>query len=481
MTRFPDGQPHPADPILQPDDSRFAFPCSQRVPFSGQTSGISCKIFPTPYRTDRIVEQAAGDLQVTSGRFPGRIPAVGPLRPILEAALAATKAPMHLRLTQVLNAWFERNPDGKSFGLRVVYQGLPADKAPLDKFLASHPRPTYAPDFGASITAEGLHLSELTIRDAVGSEEFLTGKAPSYGLIPTEEVLDPGFPLRLYGMLMALRVTPRSFTLDVSCLPNLSDELKAAISRLNRWFRRRCTGSALAYRKIQSLGDENRQSRDRLAQTGLFDGRRLVTLMSQPQVECPHCGVQTSLKADPRTGAPSRSQQRCELCARPLLTGRLLADRARTRGVHGWQENISGPRVMVASHVLPRETKSDATSAGGATEDRKVTTGMSTLKDTPKRSPNKADRSEGTQTLSATRPIRGKQVVRTASKSGRPSPGYRAPLQGHVSAVDPAMHTTRGSIRCRAKRVTPLDTVRLAEQQRRYIEQLGIGHTFVEM
>jgi hypothetical protein len=381
------------------------------------TSGQECRIFPTPWSANRKAERVAGKLPVGTKR----ITADGPLLPVLEAAIASHRAPVRIIKEQVINAWFERNPDGVTFGLRVVFQGQPVEKASLDQFLASHPRPTYAPDLGLAATEEGLVVSSMSIRDAKGSEQFRTGKRPSYGLIPWKETQHIG------ALLESER--PRTVTLDDSFAPNLSDEKRLAIRQLHRSLRRRCTGGAVAYRKTSSVGEESRATRDSCKAFGLATGWQLRRLMTEPHLECPHCGAWTPLKADPKTGAPLGSLVRCALCHRTLSVAQLLADRARTRGFHGWLEDLSGPRVVVASPVHPQVAKHNAGSACAANEDLTVITrGTSTKADAPVRSPHKAE-------VPSTRPLRAQSVTQTTAESGSTPGGI------------PVSHTTRGLVR----------------------------------
>ena len=404
MTRSRHRQPESADACLSPEGNGFARPASVRTPFTGTSSGQECRIFPTPWSANRKVQRAADRLPAGTRR----IPASGSLRPVLEAALASHRAPAQVLLAQVSNAWFERNPDGVSFGLRVVYQGVPVELAPPELFEASHPRPSYAPDLGLAATEEGLVVSAMTIRDAKGSEQFRTGKRPTYGLIPWDQAQHIG------ELLESLPVAPRSVTLDTSLIPNLSDELRQATRQLHRSLRRRCTGGAVAYRKTSSVGEENRTTRDRCKATGLATGWQLRRLMTEVGLECPHCGALALLKADPKTGAPLRSRERCGLCRRDLSVGRLLADRARTRGIHSWLENLSGPSVAVAGPVHPPVAKSYAGSACAATSGRKALRGASAKECALVRSPHKAE-------VPSTRPSGAKSVTPTTAKFGSPS------------------------------------------------------------
>jgi hypothetical protein len=332
---------------------------------------------------------------------------------------------------QVLQAWFERNPDGVTFGLRVVFQGQPVEKASVDSFLASHPRPSYAPDLGVAATEEGLVVSSMSIRDSKDSEQFRTGKAPSYGLIPWKETQHIGELLE--------SVRPRTVTFDDSLAPNLSDEKRLATRQTHRSLRRHCTGGAIAYRKTSSVGEENRVTRDSCKAFGLATGWQLRRLMTEPHLECPHCGAWTPLKADPTTGAPLGSLVRCTLCHRTLSTGQLLADRARTRGVHGWLEDISGPRVVVASPVLPQVAKHDRASASAADEGRKAITRGASAKEGAVRIRHKVE-------VPSTRPTGAQSVTQTTAEFGCPSHDYCASLTGHLSSI-PVTHTTRGLVR----------------------------------
>ena len=300
----------------------------------------------------------------------------------------------------------------------------------LDQFLASHPRPTYAPDLGCALMPDGLHLSRMTLRDAKGSEEFRTGKRPTYLVIPLVEFVQPGFPLVFSMALRALRVLPRTVTFDTSALAGLSEDVKAAARRFDRHLRR-CLVGLIAYRKTFTIGEEARRCNDSSAAFG-FAPRMRRHLLTRIPFECSTCGTWMSLNVDPGTGAPRQSHATCGLCHRSVPVGRLLADRARVRGVHGWLGDISSPRVTVTSPVLPREATCATDDAKVVAKGRKAAPGPSTKGDVPLASPSQAIGLRRPKTRPSTAPAGAYGVARTAPESGRPSPGYRLPDSTHL-------------------------------------------------
>jgi hypothetical protein len=477
------------------------------MPFTGMTAGTRCATLPVSRQASQLVQEATdcyrlvlntciilardgnlsamgtptdpiavaafkhyhghraaarGRVRVRSARSAPSVPAVGPLRPVLEAAVAVAG----LSPTEVVSACFRLNPDRKTFALRVVLHGQPQPKVSTDQLLADHPRPSYAPDLGCAIMPDGLHISEMTIRDAMGSTEFRTGKTPTRYRIPLAEVLDPAFPKKFREMLLSMRVKPRTLTLDVSFLPNISNDVKRAISRLNRCFRRHLAAGAVAYRKTSSVGEENLKTRDNWKATGLLNGWELRHILTRAPMECPNCGAYISLKADPQTGAPLRSLERCACRHRPVMVGHLLADRARVRGVHGWLENLSGPRVTVTDKDLRLEAKHVEDAALAVEKGRKAVRDSS-----PVTRPNKATKTN--------------VVMRNATKSSRPSQDYSAPRQGMARAIHPT-HTTAGLVRrvSRKDLLARRSATYLAEslrlKQLANIESLAESLTFID-
>ena len=444
---------------------------SLRVPYTSQTSGVRSEIFNTPRSYTSLIQEgldayrgafnaialaeragspapapegpyalaaarhyrkcrakAQGPLRVRSARRMGTVPAVGPLWDLLVANIDV----------DVIKACFVQNPDG-TFCTRVVYQGQPRERVSLKAFIKDRPRPSYAADLGCAIMPDGLHISEMTIRDACGSEEFRTGKVPTRYFIPKADLIKPGFAQNLWKLLTSKHVPPRTLTLDLSCLQHLSSELKPVATRISKGFRRQSAVSAVVYRKVSTVGLERQQCRDNWAATGVLTPRMLAKIVSQVPLECPQCGAVVSLKADPKTGAPLRSQERCGNCCRSVDVGNLLADRARTRGVHGWQENISGPRVMATNLDLRRAAKHDTGAANAVANDRKVTQEAST----------RGDLSDVRLSKATGRAPHAHPSTRCHGVAPQPVTGHHRssrPSQGQDKNT-PTAHTTRGLVR----------------------------------
>lgn len=325
---------------------------------------------------------ANGPLRRKSSTRLKTVRAVGYLREILEASLARENG----LPGAVIDGRWKRNPNG-TFVCQAVMQG---DPQPLDlwswqKGLA---RPTHSVDVGMSFTEEGLAVSAQPIRNTLirrGPTKTLLGKPvparvdstedfrvddparkPKRYLIPHDVVVRPGFVETLLGTLKG-KHSIRTVGIDGSVVPRLTPELRRAFSQLVRETRKRAAEDAIAIcRVVSTVGLENQRDCD----YGELRGWDRRHSMEAVPLECPHCGQQLIAKADPVTGTPKHTHERC-VCGINVNLGQVLADRARARAVRTWEGFLTP--TMCQGLDLP-EKANPKTKGATATANKKVDT-----------------------------------------------------------------------------------------------------------
>ena len=377
------------------------------------------------------------------------LPPVGLLQKLMTAALKV----YHIPETHVLNARFRRIHN--RWTVCVTVQGEPQPRE-ADGFL-SNPRPAYAEDIGLAVTPEGITVSRRTVRGAVvkgyrnidgnwptlrrvSADNFRPAQAhhyPTHHLIPMDLVLDKDFADNLWAVLTVR--TPRSISFERSMAPNSPRKLVSAFKQLVSDFRKRSAVSAIAFKECSSLGEENQKTHSYWRSTGLFDGRTLRPLLSEALVECPHCGSWTTLRVNSHTGAPLQTRTRCTCCTRSLRVGEILADRARSRGTHAWEQNSVPPRVVSQAPDAFRGAKHKA---GRACAGEKSTCQVEGTRPVGGAHTAKRPQATSRRPSEVAQPAKGKR----RATSLRPMvPGHLSPRprQGHDV---PAMHTRNGLV-----------------------------------
>lgn len=377
----------------------------------------------------RASRKVRRSLRVRSEARMGTLPIVGAAVSLLEASLDRSG----IAVDTVLNARFRKVTYGTGWAACVTIQGEPRERDLLG-FAGRNARPSCCIDLGVAAMPDGLHVSEMKIRDArgtaafkagekptrfgAGATDFMTGKKPTRYVVPFEGAQD------FLDQLSHRKV--RSLTLDRSCVETLSRLQKAQFRALASACRRRLAVGAVVYRECLPVGQEAMERRNRLKLCGLTD-RELDSEATYVSMECPHCEALLSLKLNPKTWLPRTDRQtRCTSCGCLSHPGDLFADRARGLGVAGWEHDVA-PTVWTVAAPDPEfgaNVDEDATCEAKATYSYPFSLSLPCPLPTPKT----------------------RVVPRNATKLIRPSQGYSAPALGDVR---PASHLpSSSSLRC---------------------------------
>lgn len=395
MSRYRNSQPEAA---VATTGVPYASRKSPRASFTSQTTGVFRTMLPCVTEDEaRILNELAPVylrsfnatvLALRSGQIPARVSDPVEARAVRDARRASRKVRRSLRVRSearmgtlpivgaaaallgasldrsgvaadtVLNARFRKVTYGTGWAACVTIQGEPSERD-LMGFAHQHAHPSWCADLGVAAMPDGLHVSELAIRDARGSAAFKAGQKPTRygrgagefmtGQKPTRYIVAFEKAQGFLDQLLQRKVRPRSLTLDRSCVETLSRTQKAQLRALVGACRGRLAVGAVVYRDCLPVGQEAQECRDRLKLCGFTD-RELDSEATHVHLECPQCEALLSLKLNPKTWLPRIDRQtRCTSCGCLFHPGDLLADRARGRGVAGWEHDVASTAPTVAA------------------------------------------------------------------------------------------------------------------------------------